>query len=148
MMFAFARDGGLPASSFLRRVSVRTKTPAIAIWTCSLLAVLATLYSDGFQVLAAGSAVFLYVSYIMPVTAGIWAEGRTWTTKGPFDLGRLSKPLAVLATLGGAVLVFVGVQPPNEKVLYLTLSLGGLLSLSWFGGVRRRFQGPPPIAQS
>lgn len=144
MMYAFARDGGLPASNALRRVDARFKTPVTAVWVSALLAFLATLYSAAFSVLAAGSAVFLYISYIMPVTAGIRAEGRTWTQKGPFDLGRWSKPLAVLATLGGGVLVFVGVQPPNEKVLYLIVTLGVAMSVFWWGlGERHRFQGPP-----
>ena len=57
-----------------------------------------TLYSAAFTVLVAGSAVFLYISYIMPVTAGLFAEGRTWTRKGPFDLGGFSRPMAVAAT--------------------------------------------------
>ena len=144
MMFAFARDGGLPASRALRQVHARFRTPVTAIWVCGLLAFVATLYSDAFSVLAAGSAVFLYISYVMPVTAGILAEGRTWTTKGPFDLGAWSKPLAGLATIGGAILVFVGVQPPNEKVLYLTLALGVVMLVFWWVlGERHRFKGPP-----
>jgi amino acid transporter len=146
MTYAFARDGGLPASRFLRRVDERHRTPVLAIWTCALLAFAATLYSAAFSVLAAGSAVFLYISYVMPITAGIVAEGRTWTRKGPFDLGPWSRPLAVLATIGGAVLVFVGVQPPNEKVLYLTVALGvAMLVFWWVLGERHRFQGPPGV---
>jgi amino acid transporter len=144
MMFAFARDGGLPASSALRRVHARFQTPVTAIWVSGFLAFAATLYADAFSVLTAGSAVFLYISYVMPVTAGILAEGRTWTTKGPFDLGAWSKPIAALATIGGAILVFVGVQPPNEKVLYLALALGAVMSVFWWVlGERHRFQGPP-----
>jgi amino acid transporter len=144
MMYAFARDGGLPASRLLKQVHPRHKTPVTAIWVCALLAFVATLYSAAFSVLAAGSAVFLYISYVMPVTAGVFAEGKTWTTKGPFDLGVWSKPLAVLATIGGAILVFVGVQPPNEKVLYLTLALGVAMAVFWWVlGERHRFAGPP-----
>jgi hypothetical protein len=33
MIFAFAREGGLPGWSFLRRVSPRYRTPNVAIWT-------------------------------------------------------------------------------------------------------------------
>jgi amino acid transporter len=144
MMFAFARDGGLPLSRVLRQVHPRHRTPVAAIWVSGVLAFLVTLYSAAFSVLAAGSAVFLYISYIMPVTAGFFAEGKTWTKKGPFDLGRGSKPLALLATMGGALLVFVGVQPPNEKVLYLTFALGVVMAFFWWGvGERKRFQGPP-----
>ncbi|MEO6117666.1 MAG: amino acid permease, partial [Methylotenera sp.] len=83
MMFAFARDGGLPVSNMLRKVSPTLKTPVVAIWVSATLAIIATLYAAAFSVLAVGCAVFLYISYIMPTAAGILAEGKTWTHKGP-----------------------------------------------------------------
>src|SRR5438105_1088778 len=42
MMFAFARDGGLPLSRLVRRVSERSRTPSIAIWTVAVVALLFT----------------------------------------------------------------------------------------------------------
>ena len=65
-----------------------------------MLSLAATLYSPAFAALAAGCALFLYVSYAMPIAAGMLAEGKTWTEFGPFRLGAWSKPLAVLAILG------------------------------------------------
>ncbi|WP_321855133.1 amino acid permease [Paraburkholderia tropica] len=145
MTYAFARDGGLPASAWLKKVN-DYGTPGAAIWVCSVLAIAVTLYGDAFAVLSTGSAVFLYVSYVMPIAAGLNAEGRTWTRKGPFNLGKWSKPVALLAVLGGSVLVYVGCQPPNEKVLYVSLGLIGVMTLLWFGlGVRNRFAGPPDV---
>ena len=53
---------------------------------------------------------------------------------------------SLLAVLGGSVLVYVGCQPPNEKVLYDSLGLIGVMTLLWFGlGVRNRFAGPPDV---
>jgi amino acid transporter len=139
MLFAFSRDGGVPwFSRSLRKVSKEHRTPANAIWASAVLSIIATLYGDAFIVLSTGCAVFLYVSYAMPIGAGILAEGDTWTKKGPFDLGGLSKPLAVLAVIGCIVLVIVGVQPPNEKVGYLLLLGILVLGTIWFpkvGGV-------------
>ena len=51
----------------------------------------------------------------MPTAAGIFAEGKKWRHKGSFDLKGLSKPIAILAVIGGGFLVIVGVQSPNEK---------------------------------
>lgn len=148
MMFAFARDGGLPASDTLKKVHPTLKTPVAAIWVCAILSVLATLYAAAFSVLAVGCAVFLYISYIMPTAAGILAEGKTWTHKGPFNLGALSKPIAVLAVLGGGFLVFVGVQPPNEKVLYVTIAMLVVMGLFWYVfGESKRFKGPPSVKE-
>jgi amino acid transporter len=143
MMYAFARDGGLPFSKQLRAVSDVYRTPVIAIWVSAVFILLATLYADAFAVLATGSAVFLYISYVMPVAAGLLAEGRVWKQKGPFNLGALSRPVAGLAVLGGLVLAWVGWQPPNDKVLYLTVAMIIAMVAIWFGFERRRFAGPP-----
>lgn len=146
MMFAFARDGGLPASKILRKVQPTTGTPIAATWTSAVLVILATLYGDAFLVLSTGCAVLLYISYIMPTAAGLFAEGKTWTEKGPFDLKTFSKPVGVLAILGGLLLAFVGIQPPNQKVLYLVLGLVLALTVAWWAfGLRKRFAGPPNL---
>ncbi|SED12325.1 amino acid/polyamine/organocation transporter, APC superfamily [Burkholderia sp. WP9] len=144
MMFAFARDGGLPASKWLRKVNAAHRTPGAAIWTSAVLAIVVTLYGDAFTVLSAGSAVFLFISYAMPIAAGIFAEGRTWNEKGPFQLGMLSKPFAVAAVIGALVLAYVGMQPPNQKVVYVIAGLLAVLLTIWYGaGVRKSFAGPP-----
>ncbi|HWA49082.1 MAG TPA: amino acid permease [Dongiaceae bacterium] len=133
MLFAFSRDGGVPwVSGALRKVSKDHRTPANAIWASAVLSIVATLYGDAFIVLSTGCAVFLYVSYAMPIGAGLLAEGKTWAKKGPFDLGGASKLVALLAVVGCVLLVIVGVQPPNEKVGYLLL-LGVLVLLTiWY----------------
>lgn len=143
MMFAFARDGGLPFSDRLSSVSRAHRTPTVAIWVCALLSLVSCLYGDAFVVLAAGCAVFLYISYVMPVAAGLLAEGKTWKEKGPFNLRGFSKPNAILAIIGGLVLAWVGFQPPNQKVGYLILGMIGVMVVLWYGLERRRFEGPP-----
>ncbi len=144
MMYAFARDGGLPASGFLRSVDPVLKTPVAAVWVSAALAYAATLYGAAYVVLSVGCAVFLYISYIMPIAAGVLAEGKTWKHKGPFDLGGMSKLIGVLAFIGGGFLVIVGVQPPNEKVLYVTIAMLVVMALFWYlFGESKRFKGPP-----
>lgn len=143
MMFAFARDGGLPASHLLSHVSTQYRTPTYAIWTSAVIAFLSTLYAGAFVVLATGCAVFLYLSYVMPIAAGIFAEGKTWKEKGPFTLGALSKPNAALAVLGAIVLAITGFFPPNEKVFYLTIAMVVVMVILWYGLERNRFEGVP-----
>jgi amino acid transporter len=148
MMYAFARDGGLPASNMLRTVSPTLKTPVAAVWVSAILAIAATLYAAAFSVLAVGCAVFLYISYIMPIAAGILAEGKTWKHKGPFDLGGMSKIIGVLAVIGGGFLVIVGIQPPNEKVLTVTIAMLVVMAIFWFVlGEKNRFKGPPAVKE-
>ena len=144
MIFAFARDEGLPGSALLKAVSPAHRTPVAAIWTTVVLAVAATLYSPAFAALAAGCALFLYISYAMPVAAGLLAEGKSWTVYGPYRLnGTVSKLFAVITIFGVAVLGYAGIQPPNDIVINYALGLVIVLAVAWFGLERRRFKGPP-----
>ncbi len=143
MIFAFSRDGGLPGSRVLRHVSPTFRTPVYAIWLTAFLSIVVTFYSSAFLALAAGSAVFLYISYAMPVAAGLFAEGRTWTQFGPFRLGALSKPLAVLTTLGTVVLLWIGTRPPNDILDNYAIGVVVLLVVGWFAIARTQFKGPP-----
>ncbi|MEQ1880336.1 MAG: amino acid permease [Burkholderiales bacterium] len=144
MMYAFARDGGLPFSAALRSVSAKHRTPVNAIWWGAILSIVATLYGGAFAVLSTGCAVFLYLSYLMPVAAGLRAEiNGSWTTKGPFHLGGASKLVAVLAIIGCALLIFVGVQEPYEKVGYLIVAMLVAMIVIWVAFESRRFKGPP-----
>jgi amino acid transporter len=132
MMFAFSRDGGLPGSKTLSRVSVKYRTPTYAIWTSAGLALLSTVYAPYYLVLAVACAVFLYISMIMPVAAGLLAEGTAkWKEKGPFNLGAYSKPNAVFAIVGGFLLAITGFFPPNEKVFHFTVILIVALCALW-----------------
>ncbi len=144
MMYAFARDGGLPASAWLRRVSPRWRTPVPAIWTTAALALASTLYAPAYSTLTTACVIFLYLSYVMPTAAGLRAYGRSWTAFGPFDLGgRRYRALGSIALAGTLVLVWIGVQPPNGKALGATVAAIALLLGAWWLGVRRRFRGPP-----
>lgn len=122
MMYAFARDGGLPASEALAKVSTTYRTPGTAVWVSAIFAFISTLYAPAYLVLAVACAVFLYLSMVMPIAAGLLAEGTAkWKEKGPFNLGGLSKPNATLAIIFGVVLAISGFFPPNEKVFYFTI---------------------------
>ncbi len=99
MIYAFARDGGVPGvSGWLKGVNPTHRTPGPAILVGSVLVFILGMVAgndaNAYIILSSGCAVFLYVSYIMPIGAGLLAEGKTWTTKGPFDLGVWSKPIA------------------------------------------------------
>src|SRR5258706_3056370 len=153
MMYAFSRDGGLPASGWLSHISTQYRTPTYAIWTGATLAFLSTLVGplgimfklkvDPFLDMATGCAVFLYISYIIPVIAGFFAEGKTWTEKGPFNLGTWSKPIAIVAAIGVALLTITGFFPPNQPVFYLTVVLVVVLPILWFTGINKSFEGVP-----
>jgi amino acid transporter len=143
MAFAFARDGGLPFSRALSLVSPVYRTPPVAVWAVALLAVAFTAYTPVYSTITVVCTLFLYLSYVLPIGLGLLAYGRTWTRMGPWDLGGWYRPLAVLTVLGCALLFVIGVQPPNDKALWMVGGAVVLLMLTWYGYERRRFPGPP-----
>ncbi len=143
MTFAFARDGGLPASSRLRTISHRYRTPVIAIWAISILAVLFTIYTPVFSTIISVCVIFLYISYVIPTAIGFFAYGQTWTKMGPWSIGKWYKPVAGMCVLICALLIFIGVQPPNDKALGVIIAALVATAVFWFGYERHKFQGPP-----
>lgn len=142
MAFAFARDGGLPGSKYLRRVSPTARTPSVAIWFVAILAVSFIIFLP-YTAIAAVCAVFLYISYVLPTAAGFYAWGRSWTEPGPWSIGAWYRPLAVLAMVGCGGLIVIGMQPPNQQAAWIVGGMLVAMVIVWFGFERKRFQGPP-----
>jgi len=143
MAYAFARDGGLPCSHRIRRVSPRWRTPATAIWTVAVAAVLFTLSTPVYSTITVVCTIFLYISYVLPIAAGLWTYGGSWRTFGPWRLGRWFRPLAAASLVGCSTLILVGMQPPNEASVPMVAGMGAVLAVAWFAGARNRFPGPP-----
>jgi amino acid transporter len=143
MAFAFARDGGLPWSKLVRRVSPRFRTPPISIWGLAAAGPLFTVYAPVYSTIAAVCVIFLYMSYVLPTALGIAAYGRWWKEVGPWHLGRWFRPMAVVSVVGCAGLIAIGMQPPNEKAAYAVAGSLVALAILWFAVARKHFPGPP-----
>ena len=147
MTYAFARDGGLPFSHVLKAVSPKWRTPVAAIWAVAALAVFSTLYAPAYSTLTSAGVIFLYISYVMPSAAGFFAYDKTWTRMGPFMMGRfLFKSMACMSVLGVVGLIWIGIQPPNQKAFVVTLITVGVLVAAWWLGIRKVFRGPPAVS--
>jgi len=146
MIYAFARDGGLPLSSVLKRVSPRRQAPVAAIWVAAALTMASTLSAPAYATLTSACVILLYLSYAMPLAAGFFAIGRSWTRMGPFNLGRAAyRALAAAAALGALLVIWIGVQPPNERALTVTGATLAVLAASWWLRIRKTFRGPPQL---
>lgn len=62
---------------------------------------------------------------------------------GPWDLGPVFRLVAVLVVFVTALILFLGVQPPNDAALNITLGFLLITAVVWFGFERRRFKGSP-----
>ena len=94
--FAFARDGGLPGSKALSKVSPKFRTPVAAIWTGAVLSVLfvwgTTLVSiagtTAYTIVVSCTVIFLFLSFTVPIALGSspWGTPK-WDRMGPWDIG-------------------------------------------------------------
>jgi amino acid transporter len=143
MIFAFARDNGLPFSSTLKKVSPKFRTPVAAIWTGAALAVAFTAYAGVYSTVVSVTSIALYLSYAMPIAAGLFAYGKTWTKMGPWDMGPAFRIVAVLCIIISLGIFYVGVQPPNQLALTVLLAIFVLTAIVWVLVENKRFKGPP-----
>ncbi|MFN8441522.1 MAG: amino acid permease [Caldilineaceae bacterium] len=143
MMFAFARDGGLPASNWFREIHKTYLTPGNAIWASAVISILFTMYTPVYTTVVTVCVIFLFLSYGTPVVLGALAYGKTWKQMGPFNIGALYRVVALLCGLAVLFIFYVGIQPPNDKALWITIAFLALTVIVWFALERNRFEGPP-----
>ena len=154
MLFAFSRDDGLPVGSkALSTVSPKYRTPVNAIWTATGLSILYVLLALSIKVGGASiyvivvnsTLIFLFLSFSVPLVAGMIAfGGPKWPQPGPWAMSEgLYKLVTVLSVVGMAVILFIAVAPPNERVMWVVLGFLALALVMWFAVENRRFQGPP-----
>lgn len=152
MIYAFSRDGALPASRFWHRINPRTRTPTNSIWLAAVgafLLGLPYLYSPTAYFAVTSIAVIgLYIAYIIPIFLRLRAGDRF--QPGPWHLGRWSRPIGWLAV---AWVVFICVlfvlpqfSPINVDTFnYAPVAVGVVLLFSggwWLLSARRWFTGP------
>jgi len=153
MIFAFSRDGGLPGSRALAKVSPTYRTPVAAIWTASVLAVLfvggASLVtiagSSAYTIVVSCTVIFLFLSFSVPVALALFAHGTPkWEHMGPWDIGAgWFKIVCVLSLISMVLIFLIGIQPPNDWALYITVGFLVLTAVVWFAFENWRFKGPP-----
>ena len=147
MWYAFARDDGMPGSSFIKRVSGQYRTPVWAIVVTSFLSVLLCLYAAAYFVITSISTITLYLAYIIPVFLN-WRNRRRnkgefiTAANAPWNLGKWAPIINLIAILWTAFIVVVFSIPPNELVLWTMLLVVLFLLGYWTLSARRTFRGP------
>jgi hypothetical protein len=89
--------------------------------------------------------VFLFLSFTVPLVAGMIAfGGPKWPQPGPWAMSAgVYKLVTVLSVIGMAVILFIAIAPPNERVLYVVAGFIALALILWVVVENRRFEGPP-----
>jgi amino acid transporter len=147
MLYAFARDDGLPAAGWLKQVSHHYRTPTnslIGIVVISwLFTVAAFIVGTGtaIVIVTAISTIFLYAAYGIVIYLGATTTG--WLQHRVWNLGRWSKPIAWIAVFWVVVLMILFSFPTSGNISwpFMVIALV-LLVVYYFAWARARFQGP------
>ena len=157
MLFAFARDGGVPFSKHFAEVNDKWLTPVKAVWAGVALALgLPSLifglmaffpkqidFTTLYPAVTGISTVALYLSYGFPLLLRLRSGAKV--EAGPWQLGKISRPVNIISIVWIGFITLLFVLPPNALTGYI---LGGVLLVLgiWFLlGVRGRFAGPPRV---
>jgi len=130
LAFSYARDGALPGSSWIAKVSSRYKTPVNALLGGAVVTVLFVLlefispthnvhilwfdYPANTNVLVSlvsFGVSGIYLSFLLTVVGAIIARVRGWKPEGPFKLGRWAWPVLILACVYLALMLVNVVAP-------------------------------------
>jgi amino acid transporter len=144
MWYAFARDDGMPGAKWLKRVSGKHRTPAVAILVTSVLSVLICVYAAAWFVVTSISTICLYLAYGIPIYLNLRnrrrGEGEYMTRDlAAWSLGRYSPVVNGVAIAWIAFITIVFMLPPNELVLWTMLAVAVGMTALWMTSARRRF---------
>ena len=147
MLYAFARDDGMPGSGWLKKVNHQYRTPANSLIAmvvgAFILTIVAFLAGGGtaIVIVTAISTIFLYAAYGITIYLGLttkeWIAHRVWS------LGRWSRPIAMIALFWVIVLMILFSFPTsgNISITFMLITVV-LMAIYYYGYAKNRFQGP------
>ncbi|KDR72856.1 hypothetical protein GALMADRAFT_252160 [Galerina marginata CBS 339.88] len=152
MMYAFARDGGIPGHRFFAKVDHKWKSPIRTVWLACTLSFILGLPSLGSSVAFAAATsiatIGLYISYAIPIALRV--VYRDQFVRGPFHLGAFSYPVAVTAVVWIAFIAIAFILPQinpvdSQTFNYAIVAVGIVIFYSvgfWIISARKWFSGP------
>jgi amino acid permease (GABA permease) len=152
MIYAFSRDGALPASRVWHKINKRTRTPTNAIWLAAGGAfVLGLPYlwnATAYAAVTSIAVIGLYIAYVLPTLLRLLQGDRF--QRGPWHLGRWSRPIGVVAVVWVLFITVLFMLPQASPVTAKTfnytpiavLVVLGFAGVWWLVSARNWFTGP------
>jgi amino acid permease (GABA permease) len=152
MIYAFSRDGALPASSLWHRVNPRTRTPTNAIWLAACGALILGLpylwNSTAYAAVTSIAVIGLYVAYVLPTFLRL-RLGSAFV-RGPWHLGRWSAPIGIISVAWVVIITVLFMLPTTSPVTWKTfnytviavVAVLGFAGIWWAVSARKWFTGP------
>ena len=156
MSYAFARDGGLPFSTFFAKVHPTLQVPLNAlIWTSSWIIIFGLIFlgsSSAFNAIVSASVVAIGITYAIPPFINCLRGRRMLPESRPFKLpntlGWVVNIVGILWTMITTVLFLfppeAHVTPTNMNYAIVALSILFFIALvHWVFDGRKHFEVPP-----
>ncbi len=152
MLYAFSRDGAVPASRFWHHINPTTRVPTRSVWFAVIGAfILCIPYywsPTAFSAVTSIATIGLYIAYVIPVLLRRLAGPRF--VPGPWNLGRWSPIVGWIAVVWVAFIAVMFMLPESSPVTWSTfnyapIAVGVVLAFSglwWLFSARRWFKGP------
>ena len=152
MIYAFSRDGALPASGLWHRVNKRTRTPTNAIWLAAAGALILGLpylwNSAAYAAVTSIAVIGLYIAYVTPTYLRL-RQGENFK-RGPWNLGRWSYVVGWIAVIWVVFITILFILPTaypihvgnfNYTIVAVAVVLG-FAGIYWAVSAKNWFKGP------
>lgn len=152
MIYAFSRDGALPFSKVWHQLNPGTRTPTNAVWLAAggafVLGLPYLFNTTAYAAVTSIATIGLYIAYVAPTLLRL-RQGENFR-RGPWHLGRWSKPIGIVAVGWVAVITVLFMLPQSSPVSVKTFNYAPLAVLVvlafagiwWFTSARKWFLNP------
>ncbi|KAJ5951948.1 amino acid transporter [Penicillium vulpinum] len=154
LAYAFARDGGLPYSTFFARINSKHQAPVNATGACAGVIILYGLIYiasvTAFNSFISMSILSLNLTYALPQAILLFRGREHILPKRPFDLGRHLGPICNAFSILWVVFITIlfcfptSIPTTTVSMNYVSVVITGislLIMVSWWGGKRKTFSG-------
>ena len=157
MLWAFARERGIPGHSYVARVDQRTKLPIWSIFVTVVINVLLSLIEVGstvaFNAFLSLAIAGFYASFLISASVMLFYRLRTPDSQipwGPFRLGRSGTAITVFSIAYSSQGMFFSFWPPDsdftlESMNWSAVVFAGVIVISvifWMFHGRKIYKGP------
>ena len=152
MIYAFSRDGALPASRFWHRINRRTRTPTNAVWLAAggafLLGLPYLWNATAYAAVTSIAVIGLYIAYVLPTYLRL-QQGDAFVP-GPWHLGRWSRVVGWIAVAWVCLISIVFMLPTVYPITWANLNYTpvavvavlGFAGIWWILSAHRWYVGP------
>ncbi|KAF2008287.1 amino acid transporter-like protein [Aaosphaeria arxii CBS 175.79] len=157
MLWAFAREEGVPLSHWIAKIERRSKLPLYSIGTTAIICVPFALIGLGseaaFNAFTGLTLAAFYTAFIVAASTLLYRRLTTSASNlpwGPFRLGPLGIPITIISILYSLVSIVFSFHPPVAKVEVATFNWSlvvylGVVFLSvvwWLVRAKHTYKGP------